>query len=212
MPEGYTTIERAGEAELIIKKSRFIGRCFPVDSEAAAAARIGLIKKSCWDATHNCYAYRIGAGGALSRSSDDGEPSGTAGAPILCVLSRRELTNVLCVVTRYFGGILLGAGGLIRAYADACSAAAKESGIVLMRSCTAYEMTVPYALLSTVENAAAVFGGLSDKEYTDSVRAICWVRNEEADSFLSRICSATDARVRPTAIICELRPFRAELE
>ena len=105
----YKSVKQCSEAEYTVNRSRFIGRCFPVDSEEAALCLLGDIRKKHWDATHNCFAYRIGEN-AAARFSDDGEPGGTAGKPIMDVLTGRGLTNVLCVVTRYFGGILLGAG------------------------------------------------------------------------------------------------------
>ncbi|MDO4572241.1 MAG: YigZ family protein [Clostridia bacterium] len=193
----------------MVKKSRFIGRCFPVGSEREAAERLEAVRKSCWDATHNCYAWRIGAG---ARSSDDGEPSGTAGAPILNVLTKRELIGVLCVVTRYFGGVLLGAGGLIRAYTDASAAAVQQAGIVLMQSCTAYEMTVPYPLFGLVENLAAGYGGLAEKAFGESVRAVIWVRDAECAGFLERMKNATDARVAPRPVASALRPLELQCD
>ena len=104
------------EAEYVIKKSRFIATVCEVKTEAEAAAFIESVRKHYWDARHNCSAFQIGAGGQIQRSSDDGEPSGTAGRPILEVLKKRDLTNTAVVVTRYFGGIKLGTGGLVRAY------------------------------------------------------------------------------------------------
>ena len=112
----YKSVKQCSEAEYTVNRSRFIGRCFPVDSEEAALCLLSDIRKRHWDATHNCFAYRIGETAAAARFSDDGEPGGTAGKPIMDVLTGKGLTNVLCVVTRYFGGILLGAGGLVRAY------------------------------------------------------------------------------------------------
>ena len=103
-----------GEDEFIEKKSRFIGRCWPVETEEEALEKIAAMKKQHYDATHNCWAYIIKDGGM--RFSDDGEPGGTAGNPMMQVLQREQIYNVVCVVTRYFGGILLGAGGLVRAY------------------------------------------------------------------------------------------------
>ena len=121
--KAYTTVLGASEAEFTEKKSRFIGRCFPVETEDEAFAVIADVKKRHWDATHNCYAFIVGENGLTQRFSDDGEPSGTAGMPILDVIKQKGLTNTLIVVTRYFGGILLGAGGLVRAYSKAAASA-----------------------------------------------------------------------------------------
>lgn len=205
--EGYSTIQQAGESLLVVKKSRFIGRCFPARTESESAACLDGVRKAHWDATHNCYAYRIGCDGRQSRSSDDGEPSGTAGLPILQVLLGQGLVNVLCVVTRYFGGVLLGAGGLVRAYTDAAAAAVKESGVVLMRSCTAYEVSVPYPLFAVVENLAAAFGGIDEKSFTDVVRVVIWVPDEEKDHFLLSLTNVTGARARAKAIATDFRPL-----
>ena len=106
----YRTVKQESEIELVIKRSRFIGRCFPVTNEQEALALLERIRRQHWDATHNCYAYSIGEHGACARFSDDGEPSGTAGMPMMEAIRRIGVTDVLVVVTRYFGGILLGAG------------------------------------------------------------------------------------------------------
>ena len=115
----YRTVKQPGEAELVIKRSRFIGRCFPVADEQEALRLLEQVRRQHWDATHNCYAYSVGVSGACARYSDDGEPSGTAGLPMMEALRRSGVTDALVVVTRYFGGILLGAGGLVRAYSAA---------------------------------------------------------------------------------------------
>ena len=104
---GYRSVDKSSETEYIINRSRFIGRCFPVTSEEAALSLLGDIRKKHWDATHNCFAYRIGETAATARFSDDGEPGGTAGMPIMDVLRSKELTDVLVVVTRYFGADIL---------------------------------------------------------------------------------------------------------
>ena len=116
-------IIKNGQGEYIEKKSKFIAHIFNVESEQQAAAIIAEAKKKYWDARHNCYAYILGDKGEIQRFSDDGEPSGTAGKPILEVLSGNECSNCLCIVTRYFGGVLLGTGGLIRAYTSGTSRA-----------------------------------------------------------------------------------------
>ena len=115
----YKTVKKQSQSLLIEKKSKFIAHIFNVESEQQAAAIIAEVKKKYWDARHNCYAYILGNKGEIQRFSDDGEPSGTAGKPILEVLSGNECSNCLCIVTRYFGGVLLGTGGLIRAYTSA---------------------------------------------------------------------------------------------
>ena len=191
--------------ETVIQKSRFIGRCFPVGGEAEALAILEEVKKRHWDATHNCYAFRIGHGGMLSRSSDDGEPSGTAGAPILNVLTRMELCNVLCVVTRYFGGILLGAGGLIRAYAGAAAEAAQKAGVVEMRPCTCLSVGLGYAQYAAMENTLRGAGDIENIAYTDAVTVKLWVPDANADAVIARLTDASDGRAvierRETAVL-----------
>ena len=152
----YLIPTQFGEAEFVEKKSRFIGRVWPVDTEEEALAKIQEMKKKHYDATHNCWAYIIRDGAV--RFSDDGEPGGTAGMPMLQVLQREGLFNVVCVVTRYFGGILLGAGGLVRAYSHACSLALEAAGVVTMAPCAAMELTVDYSYYERVNNLLADHG------------------------------------------------------
>ena len=119
MIEKYKTVFEDGIGEIIEKKSRFIANVHHIESEEEAIAYIEMLRKQYWDARHNCYAYIIGKNSNLTRCSDDGEPSGTAGKPILEVMLNNDLTNAIIVVTRYFGGVLLGTGGLVRAYSQA---------------------------------------------------------------------------------------------
>jgi uncharacterized YigZ family protein len=127
------TIAAPGTCEIVVKKSRFICTLAKATTEDDARAAIDAVRRRHWDANHNCSAYRVGPGGHFQRTSDDGEPAGTAGAPMLAVLSRRDLTDTVAVVTRYFGGVLLGAGGLIRAYGQAVSDAIDAIGVVERR-------------------------------------------------------------------------------
>lgn len=129
MLQRYRTVQKAGEAELEINKSRFIAYVQRVADEADALAFVGQIKKQHWDATHNCSAYILGEFGQYQKADDDGEPAGTAGKPILEVLKRLELKDAVVVVTRYFGGIKLGAGGLIRAYGKSAKLGLHAAGL-----------------------------------------------------------------------------------
>jgi len=147
------TIRRNGEHEIDIRKSRFICTLVRVRSEGEARAAIEVARKRFWDANHNCTAWRIGPGGASQRSSDDGEPSGTAGVPMLETLRQRDLTDVLAIVTRYFGGTKLGAGGLIRAYGSAVSEAIDAVGIVERRPFHIVAVDVPHAEAGRFEHA-----------------------------------------------------------
>ena len=138
--------------ELEIRKSIFIAHLVPVSSEEEALGALSDFRKQYKDATHNCYAWRIGTARVLEKSGDDGEPQGTAGHPMLHVLQMQELTNVLAVVTRYFGGIKLGAGGLTRAYSSSLSEAVKEAPIVRYTPHVHLRLTIPYSAVGGFEN------------------------------------------------------------
>ncbi|MDR1669925.1 MAG: YigZ family protein [Oscillospiraceae bacterium] len=140
----YVTLAGQGRAEFTERGSRFIGVCAPVSGEDAAKEFLANVRKTHPGASHNVFAYRLRGG--VTRASDDGEPSGTAGAPVLEVLTRREVLDAALVVTRYFGGTLLGAGGLVRAYSRAASAAADAAGVAEMRLWREGAAAVPYAL------------------------------------------------------------------
>ena len=203
----YRTIRQDSEIELVIQKSRFIGRCFPVADAAGASAVLDRVRKRHWDATHNCYAYRVGCEPSATRSSDDGEPSGTAGAPILNVLSRLELTNALCVVTRYFGGVLLGAGGLVRAYSNAAGAAAEAAGIVQMRPASGYTAAFTYPQWAAAEAALRKHAEVSGVHYTDVVTATFWLFDDLAMQTLAQIRDLTDGRAAPELCARDMRPL-----
>jgi uncharacterized YigZ family protein len=147
------TVARDGTHELVIKKSRFICTLSRASTEGEARSAIEVVRKRHWDANHNCSAYRVGTDGRFQRTSDDGEPAGTAGAPMLAVLSKRDLTDTVAVVTRYFGGILLGAGGLIRAYGQSVSDAIDAVGIVERRPLALVTVDADYADAGRLENA-----------------------------------------------------------
>ena len=137
-----------GNSEYIEKKSRFLGLVLPVTTEAEARAQLEAVKKREYDARHNCWAYVLHTG--QKRYSDDGEPQGTAGQPMLAVFQREHVTNVLCVVTRYFGGVLLGASGLVRAYSHGASIAVEAAGVLKVIKCTSVKIEIPYKLYDRV--------------------------------------------------------------
>ena len=153
MQNNPRTIAAGGAHEIAVKKSRFICTLTRVASENEARAAIDFARKTYWDAGHNCSAYRIGPGGQFQRTSDDGEPAGTAGAPMLAVLARRELTDVVAVVTRYFGGVLLGAGGLIRAYGRAVTETVDAVGIVERRPVALVSVEADHGEAGRLEHA-----------------------------------------------------------
>ena len=152
MKEAYFTIYQNGEHQIEIKKSKFICHLFRIESEAQAKEYIAKIKKEHYKANHNCSAYMLGENFEIQRSSDDGEPSGTAGVPMLEVLKKNQLQNTLAIVTRYFGGIKLGAGGLIRAYSTSVSEALKEIGIVQGKLQQLLDITIDYHQLGKLQN------------------------------------------------------------
>ncbi|AEI39266.1 YigZ family protein [Paenibacillus mucilaginosus] len=191
----YRTVRAFGTAEIVIKKSRFIGFAKPVSTEEEAVAFIEGIKKEHWNATHNCSAYMIGERDEIQKASDDGEPSGTAGKPILEVIKNQGLKNVVVVVTRYFGGIMLGAGGLIRAYTDgavAGLAAAEQVYQVLHRE---IRVEIDYTWLGKVENELRGRGTLlGETAFADKVTLLCLPKETEADAFIAWMTDLTQGQ------------------
>ena len=142
---GYRTIAHESEIEIVIKKSRFIGYAFLVSSAEEANEKLAALRKRQWDASHHCSAYVLGADKQLQKYSDDGEPQGTAGMPILQVLHHKDVTNTMVVVVRYFGGVLLGAGGLVRAYSEAAAKALDAAGLCQYVPVVRWGFAVDYA-------------------------------------------------------------------
>lgn len=155
--EEYRIPAGFGEAELVEKKSRFLGAVYPVESEQEARACLEAVRKKHYDARHHCFCYRLANG--TVRASDDGEPQGTAGQPMLAVFDREDVQNVLCVVTRYFGGILLGAGGLTRAYAKAAKMALDAAGLARRCVWDCIEISCSYAFLDRARLEVSAAGG-----------------------------------------------------
>lgn len=195
MLTSYKTIQQYGEETIIIKKSRFIGYAMPAETEEEAVAFIESIQKKHWDATHNCYAYQIGQHDEIQRSSDDGEPSGTAGKPILEVIKKEGLKNVVVVATRYFGGIMLGAGGLVRAYSQTASAGLHAAGIVTRSLFQTIEVGIDYTWLGKVENEILQAGYYVDHiDYLDRVKVHALVPSEDTERFTKLITNATNGQ------------------
>jgi uncharacterized YigZ family protein len=151
-PTSYLTVGRSALAEIDVKRSRFLCRIEPVTTEEQARAVVEEERKRHWDARHHCSAFVLGPTADVQRSNDDGEPSGTAGAPMLEVLRGREVSDVVAVVTRWFGGVLLGAGGLVRAYSDAVRAGLDEAGVRERRLLNRYDVDVPHAEAGKLEH------------------------------------------------------------
>lgn len=167
--DAYRTIRRESQDEFVERRSRFIGAIRPATTEAEAIAFVQEKKKQHWDATHNVYAYIL-RDGQIRRYSDDGEPQGTAGIPVLDVLQKAGLTDCVVVVTRYFGGVLLGAGGLVRAYSHGASLAVQAGELVEMRPCAVAQVTAGYAQYSMLERLIPAAGGvIDDTAFTDTV-------------------------------------------
>ena len=205
--KSYKTPEKASETEYIVNRSRFIGRCFPVSSESEALERLEEIRKKHYDATHNCYAYSLLDG--TRRFSDDGEPGGTAGMPIMDTLIRSNTENALIVVTRYFGGILLGSGGLVRAYSKSASDALNASGSLIMTPCAEIEFTVDYTRYGAIDGFIRASSTVKATEFTDSIRFLCLVEKQRAEAFIADIVERTDGRSRPEVIGEEYLPVKS---
>ncbi len=194
----YKTLTARGSEEFVINKSRFIGYGAPAETEEEALAFLNEIRTKHKDATHNCFAYIIGSNMGIMRYSDDGEPSGTAGMPIIEVMKAREVTNCCVVVTRYFGGILLGAGGLVRAYSQGAAAALNASGVGTMHPTKRLLLGCDYAMLGIVEHyLKGQCVVVEDKEFTVSVTISLLVKSSDAEEFAQGLLAATDGTVEP---------------
>lgn len=189
------TIAGAGSHEIELRKSRFIGSVARAESEEEARAFIAAVRKQHWDANHNCTAWVLGPGQRSQRSSDDGEPAGTAGVPMLEVLKRRGVTDTTAVVTRYFGGIKLGAGGLIRAYGQTVSETLDAVGIVERRPLDILKVTVPHDDAGRIEHAirASAFP-LGDVTYGADVSFELTLTPDEAARFRDWIADVSGGR------------------
>lgn len=189
----YYTVKPAGQDELIIQKSRFIGYVRRVETEETAQAFIEEIKKKHHDATHNCSAYIIGEHDQIQKANDDGEPSGTAGIPMLEVLKKMNLKDTAVVVTRYFGGIKLGAGGLIRAYGNTTSQAIKTTGIVKRQLMQGISIIVEYPLLGKLENEIRQSEHILDSiDYQEKVDFHVYVKKGTEQNFMEWITDLTN--------------------
>ena len=209
--EEYLVPTGFGEDEFVEKKSRFIGRIWPVDTEEDALKHIQEMKKQHYDATHNCWAYVIKDGAV--RFSDDGEPGGTAGMPMVQVLQREGLFNVVCVVTRYFGGILLGAGGLVRAYTKGAKLAVDAAGKSMKRVWTALYVPCPYSFYERVKLETASFGGvIQDTVFGAEVELEILLPEKQAPFFCERLTDLTSGNVECMEMGQQYRAFPVEQE
>ena len=207
--KGYLCPDACGEAEIVEKRSRFIGRVWHVESEEEARARIEETKKRHYDARHNCWCYRIREGAV--RYSDDGEPQGTAGQPMLNVFEAGEITDGVCVVTRYFGGVLLGTGGLLRAYTKSAKDALDAAGLSVVRLWTAVEIPCSYAAAERMNQELAACGGAVDTvDYGAAVTIRGLVPAETVDAFRARIFDISGGAVTAAVTGQVQRPVPVE--
>lgn len=205
--EQYLIPAKEGSSEYIEKKSRFLGLIVPVTSEAEARAQLDAVKKREYDARHNCWAYILHSG--QKRYSDDGEPQGTAGQPILNVLEREGVQDVLCVVTRYFGGILLGAGGLCRAYTKAAKDALDDAGISELRPWSVLQLDCPYALFERVKLELEKRGGMvTSSEYGAQIALTAALPEPEEAVFAKALQELSAGSLVPERTGTELRGVR----
>ena len=205
VPTGY------GEAEFIEKKSRFIGHVWCVESEEEALSKIQEMKKQHYDASHNCWAYVIRDG--AMRFSDDGEPGGTAGNPMMQVLQREQLYNVVCVVTRYFGGVLLGAGGLVRAYTKGAKIAIDAAGKSMKRVWTVLYVPCPYTYYERMKLEVEAFGGVIRKtDFGSEVELEILIAQPKTQAFLDRLTDMTAGTVEALEVAQEYRAFPVSQE
>ncbi|BCJ96144.1 YigZ family protein [Anaerocolumna cellulosilytica] len=196
MPDIIKSVHTGGVGEIIEKKSRFIATVWPIDSEETALLQIEAARKKYWDASHNCYAYVLGFKDEIQRCSDDGEPAKTAGRPILDIIIGEQIHNVLIIVTRYFGGTLLGTGGLVRAYQDAAKEGLKESVIIEKIPGKKAFLTTDYTCLGKLQYLIGGHGvHILDSNYADSVTLHLLIPNEIYNEFSALILDTTGGKV-----------------
>lgn len=197
MARDYKMLYRGGSAEIVEKKSRFIADTAPISSEEGFAAFMEQVRKRYWDVKHHCFAYVLGENAELSRCSDDGEPSGTAGRPILDVLLSSGVRNACIIVSRYFGGVLLGTGGLVRAYGQAAKEGLAASTVADVYTGRRIRVDCDYSMMGKIQYIAAQEQiRCTDTVYADRVELTYMVREDAAAGFLAKITEATSAQAK----------------
>ena len=197
MLETYKTVLEGGTGEITEKKSRFIATVRPVKTEEEALAFLEEMKKKYWDARHNCFVYSVGLNREYTRCSDDGEPSGTAGRPMLDVILGEDIYNVAVVVTRYFGGVLLGTGGLVRAYSKAVQEGLAASRIIEKHRGIALKVTTDYTGIDKIQYIAGERNiPILNSEYTDKVVLELLIPSEDVDAVQKAVTEGTNGRAR----------------
>lgn len=193
----FQTIENSGHSDYTVSRSRFIGCCIHVENEEEVQSYLTSVKKNYWDAKHHCSAYVLGEDSSRMRYSDDGEPSGTAGLPILNAIKSKELTNTLIIVTRYFGGILLGTGGLTRAYSKAAFDAIENASVVSMEECCTFNVRIPYPLWPKLNGFFSESCLSFDNEYAEDVILKGFVSSVEYQEFCAKLIDRSEGRLQP---------------
>ena len=205
----YLVPTKPSETEFTEKRSTFIGHVWPVETEAEARARVDEMKKKYHDARHNCWCYLL-RGGPV-RYSDDGEPQGTAGQPMLAVFQKEGVTNVCCVATRYFGGVLLGAGGLVRAYTQSAKDALDAAGISVVRRWVELAVDCPYSFLERVKLACAAQGGaVGEIEYAAAVTVRALLPEGGVEAFRAQMTELSAGGIRAVELGEAFRPVPVE--
>lgn len=197
----FQTIEGITEGELVLKGSRFIGICMPCTEESQIRTNLDAVEAKYRDATHYCWAAVFNGSSRRERSSDNGEPSGTAGKPILAVVKGTGLTDLMVVVVRYFGGTLLGTGGLVHAYTEGAKIAVRDVRRVTRRACCSYMFHLGYPDYSAFESKMSDLMAVRPKcEYSERVDVRVWVPVDRRDEFLRRLSDLTERRAVPTEL------------
>jgi uncharacterized YigZ family protein len=197
MQDSYRTIQRSSRAELKVLGSRFIARAEPVSGKSETEAVLERLRKEHHDATHHCYAYRLGPAGDQFRANDDGEPSGSAGKPILAAIDHAELTDLVVVVIRYFGGTKLGVGGLVRAYGEAAAGALQAAEHVIRYSMETLSVDFPYGQVSNVMHVMAKTGARSrETTYDDEVHITIEIRKSKVAELKARLIEKTAGTIQ----------------
>jgi len=215
MPGDYKTLKAAASDEFIVNKSRFIGYASPCETEEEALAFLKSIREKHKDATHNCYAYVIGQNAGIMRYNDDGEPGGTAGMPIIEVIKARGVVNCCVVVTRYFGGVLLGAGGLVRAYTKGCVVALNAAQVVTMEESQRILMDIPYPMWDKINYHLQSLPQITEHtEFGASVSVTLLVRVKDVKMVIEKLNTLSDGKLDylPDEILHYPWPVEAEAD
>lgn len=192
--EEYLVVETSGKGEIVEKKSRFIAHVFPVQNEEEAISYIEGIRKEYWDARHNCFAFVVGKNNEIQRFSDDGEPQGTAGRPILEVLVNGNIHNTLIVVTRYFGGTLLGTGGLVRAYGQAAKTGVEHSKVMCVCDGVGFTLVCDYNSIGKIKYIMAQMNIMAEETYGADVTLYINMKKNFFEKFKSQVVDATNGK------------------